>query len=74
MSEALISSTLQGGYFHPLLRTLQAERKLTKEYLMYPIFITDEPDAEVSRPLRIASRRFCEDWSGIEGVSIGTDY
>lgn len=49
MSEAPISSTLQGGYFHPLLRTLQAERKLTKEYLMYPIFITDEPDAEVSR-------------------------
>ena len=45
-----ISSTLQGGYFHPLLRTLQAERSLTKDMLMYPIFITDEPDAEVSLP------------------------
>lgn len=42
-----ISSTLQGGYFHPLLRSLQAERHLTKDMLMYPIFITDEPDAEV---------------------------
>lgn len=42
-----ISSTLQGGYFHPLLRTLQAERQLTKAMLQYPIFITDEPDAEV---------------------------
>ena len=45
-----ISSTLQGGYFHPLLRTLQAERQLTKAMLQYPIFITDEPDAEVSSP------------------------
>ncbi|ORY55724.1 delta-aminolevulinic acid dehydratase [Leucosporidium creatinivorum] len=45
--EVPISSTLQGGYFHPLLRSLQAERHLTKDMLMYPIFITDEPDAEV---------------------------
>ena len=43
-----ISSHLQGGYHHPLLRRLQAERSLTKDMLMYPIFITDEPDAEVS--------------------------
>ncbi|GAA5876315.1 hypothetical protein JCM16303_007097 [Sporobolomyces ruberrimus] len=42
-----ISGTLQGGYFNPLLRNLQADRHLTKEMLMYPIFITDEPDAEV---------------------------
>ncbi|GAA5932261.1 porphobilinogen synthase HEM2 [Sporobolomyces koalae] len=42
-----ISSTLQGGYFNPLLRTLQAERHLTKDMFMYPIFITDEPEAEV---------------------------
>lgn len=46
--QAPISSTLQGGYFHPLLRQLQAERALTKAMLQYPIFITDEPDAEVS--------------------------
>jgi len=44
-----ISSTLQGGYFNPLLRTLQAERSLTKAMLQYPIFITDEPNAEVNQ-------------------------
>lgn len=41
------ASVLAGGYHHPLLRSLQAERHLTKDMLMYPIFITDEPDAEV---------------------------
>lgn len=41
------ASILAGGYHHPLLRNLQAERHLTKDMLMYPIFITDEPDAEV---------------------------
>jgi len=40
-----ISSILQGGYQHPLSRSWQATRQLTKEMLMYPIFITDEPDA-----------------------------
>lgn len=48
MSNPPISSILQGGYHHPLLRALQAERSLTKDMLMYPIFITDDPDAEVS--------------------------
>ncbi|KAI5478346.1 porphobilinogen synthase [Pseudohyphozyma bogoriensis] len=43
-----ISSHLQGGYFNPLLRSLQAERHLTKDMLCYPLFITDEPDAEVT--------------------------
>lgn len=56
MSNPPISSTLQGGYFHPLLRSLQAERHLTKDMLMYPIFITDEPDAEV-RPFQSGVRR-----------------
>lgn len=28
----------------------QAERSLTKDMLMYPIFITDDPDAEVEIP------------------------
>lgn len=41
------TSILQGGYCHPLTRNLQAERSLTKDMLMYPIFITDEPEAEV---------------------------
>jgi len=42
-----ISSILQGGYHHPLARTWQGRRQLTKSMLMYPIFITDEPDASV---------------------------
>jgi porphobilinogen synthase len=42
-----LSHVLQGGYHTPLLRKLQAERQLTKDMLMYPLFLTDEPDAEV---------------------------
>ncbi|KAK7472718.1 Aminolevulinate dehydratase [Stygiomarasmius scandens] len=42
-----ISSVLQGGYHHPLARKWQAQRQLTKSMLMYPIFITDDPDASV---------------------------
>ncbi|KAK7692955.1 Aminolevulinate dehydratase [Cerrena zonata] len=45
-----ISSVLQGGYQHPLSRKWQAKRTLTKEMLMYPIFITDDPDAHVDIP------------------------
>lgn len=41
----IVSSVLQGGYQHPLSRTWQAERQLTKSMLMYPIFLTDNPDA-----------------------------
>ncbi|KAF8919747.1 hypothetical protein CPB85DRAFT_1429238 [Mucidula mucida] len=40
-------SILQGGYAHPLSRSWQNRRQLTKSMLMYPIFITDDPDAEV---------------------------
>ncbi|KAG8710572.1 Aminolevulinate dehydratase [Ceratobasidium sp. 395] len=42
-----ISSVLQGGYHHPLAREWQARRSLTKSMFMYPIFITDDPNAEV---------------------------
>ncbi|KAG9102639.1 Aminolevulinate dehydratase [Ceratobasidium sp. 370] len=42
-----ISSVLQGGYHHPLAREWQARRSLTKSMFMYPIFITDDPTAEV---------------------------
>lgn len=42
-----ISSILQGGYHHPLARQWQAQRQLTKSMLMYPIFITDDPQASV---------------------------
>ncbi|KAK6434632.1 Aminolevulinate dehydratase [Oleoguttula sp. CCFEE 5521] len=39
-----ISSQLLGGYSHPLPRSWQAERQLTKSMLIYPVFITDNPD------------------------------
>jgi porphobilinogen synthase len=45
MSSLEISSILQGGYQHPLSRSWQSRRGLTKEMLMYPIFITDDPGA-----------------------------
>ncbi|KAF3923397.1 hypothetical protein ABW21_db0205842 [Orbilia brochopaga] len=41
-----ISSILHGGYHHPLSRTWQGERQLTKSMLVYPLFITDNPDEE----------------------------
>ena len=41
-----ISSQLHGGYSHPLARAWQAERQLTKSMLIYPLFITDDPDDE----------------------------
>ncbi|KAF9012464.1 hypothetical protein BDQ17DRAFT_1343949 [Cyathus striatus] len=53
-----ISSILQGGYQHPLSRTWQAKRQLTKSMLMYPIFITDDPDASVDIPSLPGQRRW----------------
>uniref|UniRef100_A0A8H7Y4S5 Delta-aminolevulinic acid dehydratase n=1 Tax=Psilocybe cubensis TaxID=181762 RepID=A0A8H7Y4S5_PSICU len=47
MSSMDISSILQGGYAHPTSRKWQAKRHLTKSMFMYPIFITDDPDASV---------------------------
>ncbi|KNZ52159.1 delta-aminolevulinic acid dehydratase [Puccinia sorghi] len=51
-----LSHVLQGGYAHPLARTLQvsrvqvdgvlAERALTKDMLMFPLFVSDNPDAK----------------------------
>ncbi|KAI9849297.1 MAG: Aminolevulinate dehydratase [Sclerophora amabilis] len=41
-----ISSQLHGGYNHPLARSWQAERQLTKSMLIYPLFISDQPDEE----------------------------
>ncbi|KAI8362679.1 delta-aminolevulinic acid dehydratase [Choanephora cucurbitarum] len=38
-------SVIHGGYHHALSRSWQAERFLTKDMLMYPIFITDDPEA-----------------------------
>jgi len=45
-----ISSILQGGYHHPLARSWQAKQHLTKSMLMYPIFITDDPETRVEIP------------------------
>ncbi|KAA8900652.1 hypothetical protein FN846DRAFT_799061 [Sphaerosporella brunnea] len=50
MSATQISSILQGGYHHPLSRQWQAERQLTKSALVYPLFITDNPDEETLVP------------------------
>ncbi|OLN86471.1 Delta-aminolevulinic acid dehydratase [Colletotrichum chlorophyti] len=45
-----ISSQLHGGYFHPLARSWQAERQLTKSMLIYPLFISDQDNEEVLIP------------------------
>ncbi|ORX93407.1 delta-aminolevulinic acid dehydratase [Basidiobolus meristosporus CBS 931.73] len=41
-----ISSILHSGYHHPVHRFWQQERLLTKKALIYPIFVTDKPDAK----------------------------
>ncbi|KAJ6625483.1 hypothetical protein B0H10DRAFT_612161 [Mycena sp. CBHHK59/15] len=53
-----ISSILQGGYQHPLSRQWQSARQLTKAMLMYPIFITDDPDASQLIPTLPGQRRW----------------
>lgn len=45
-----IKSQLHGGYSHPLSRAWQAERQLTKSMLIYPLFISDQPDEEMLIP------------------------
>jgi len=45
-----ISSQLHGGYAHPLTRSWQAERQLTKSMLIYPLFISDNDDEETAIP------------------------
>ncbi|KAL8308613.1 hypothetical protein RB593_006774 [Gaeumannomyces tritici] len=45
-----ISSQLHGGYSHPLARSWQAERQLTKSMLIYPLFVSDLDDEEVLIP------------------------
>lgn len=45
-----ISSLLHGGYHHPLARQWQAERQLTKDMLIYPLFVTDNDDEETLIP------------------------
>ncbi|KAJ1911809.1 Aminolevulinate dehydratase [Mycoemilia scoparia] len=38
------SSLLHAGYHHPATRPWQSERAITKSALIYPIFISDNPD------------------------------
>lgn len=40
------SSILAGGYNHPLSRKWQADRQLTKDMFIYPLFVTDDDDEE----------------------------
>lgn len=58
MASLDISSVLQGGYQHPLSRSWQGRRELTKGMFMYPIFITDDPDAETVIPTLPNQRRW----------------
>jgi len=51
-------SILQGGYAHPLTRTWQGKRPLDKSMFMYPIFITDDPNASVEIPSLPGQRRW----------------
>ena len=53
-----ISSQLHGGYSHPLARAWQAERQLTKSMLIYPLFVTDNPDEEESIPSLPGQKRW----------------
>ncbi|KAL2133737.1 hypothetical protein VTI74DRAFT_1817 [Chaetomium olivicolor] len=45
-----IGSQLHAGYCHPLARSWQAERQLTKSMLIYPLFVSDQDDEEVLIP------------------------
>lgn len=49
---------MQGGYAHPLAREWQAPRQLTKSMFMYPIFITDDPQASVEIATLPGQRRW----------------
>ncbi|KAL9095678.1 MAG: hypothetical protein Q9165_002110 [Trypethelium subeluteriae] len=53
-----ISSQLHGGYSHPLARAWQAERQLTKSMLIYPLFISDNPDDETVIPSLPGQKRW----------------
>ncbi|ESW99529.1 hypothetical protein KL918_001537 [Ogataea parapolymorpha] len=53
-----ISSILQGGYNHPLLRSWQHERQLTKDMFIFPLFVTDNEDDEDDIPSLPNIKRF----------------
>ncbi|KAI9013679.1 tetrapyrrole biosynthesis porphobilinogen synthase [Hyaloraphidium curvatum] len=41
-----IPHVLHSGYHHPVLRSWQAERRIAKSALVYPVFVGDDADAE----------------------------
>jgi len=54
-----LDHVLQGGYFHPLLRSWQeTEATVLPETLVYPVFVTDNPDAEEEIPSLPGVKRF----------------
>lgn len=53
-----ITSVLQGGYNHPLLREWQQERQLTKSMFIFPLFVSDLPDEETPIALLPNIKRF----------------
>ncbi|EAU91471.1 delta-aminolevulinic acid dehydratase [Coprinopsis cinerea okayama7 len=58
MASLEISSVLQGGYQHPVARSWQGRRGLAKSMFMYPIFITDDPNASTVIPSLPNQRRW----------------
>ena len=57
-AHTMASSILQGGFHHPLPRSWQTRCQLNKAMFMYPIFITDDPDASVDIPSLPGQRRW----------------
>jgi len=53
-----ISSQLHGGYSHPLARAWQAEKQLTKSMLIWPLFVSDNPDEEEAIPSLPGQKRW----------------
>lgn len=56
--ELPISSVLQGGYNHPLLRAWQHERQLQKNMFIFPLFVSDDADDETEVPSLPNIKRF----------------
>ena len=59
-----LDHVLQGGYFHPLLRNWQErDTMVMPETLVYPVFVTDDPDAEEEIPSLPGEFHFCGRYS-----------
>lgn len=53
-----INSVLQGGYNHQLTREWQCTSQLTKNMLIFPLFVSDEPDEEIEMDALPRIKRF----------------